>query len=68
MIMVTAYGDDERRRAARERGAGDVITKPVDFDNLKHQLRQLSRPRDVRFWLIADIALPGSQRGRIREQ
>ena len=34
VIMVTAYGDDERRRAARERGAADFITKPVGFDNL----------------------------------
>ena len=45
MIMVTAYGDDERRRAARERGAADFITKPVDFDNLKRLLQQLGPPR-----------------------
>jgi CheY-like chemotaxis protein len=40
VMMVTAYGDDERRRA-RELGAFEFITKPVDFDQLKEQLRQL---------------------------
>ena len=41
VIMVTAYGDDERRRRADELGANEFITKPVDFDRLKVQLRQL---------------------------
>jgi CheY-like chemotaxis protein len=41
VMMVTAYGDDERRRRARELGAFEFITKPVDFDRLKEQLRQL---------------------------
>src|ERR1051326_5992372 len=44
VMMVTAYGDDERRRRAAEYGAAEFITKPVDFDFLKAQLRQLSRP------------------------
>jgi CheY-like chemotaxis protein len=44
VIMVTAYGDDERRRRASEYGAADFITKPVDFEVLKSQLRQLSTP------------------------
>jgi CheY-like chemotaxis protein len=35
VMMVTAYGDDERRRRARELGALEFITKPVDFDQLK---------------------------------
>ena len=39
--MVTAYGDDERRRVASEYGAAEFVTKPVDFDFLKQQLRQL---------------------------
>jgi CheY-like chemotaxis protein len=42
VMMVTAYGDDERRRRANEYGAAEFITKPVDFDLLKKQLRQLS--------------------------
>ena len=41
VMMVTAYGDDERRRRASEYGASEFITKPVDFDSLKQQLRQL---------------------------
>ena len=41
VMMVTAYGDDERRRQASEFGATEFITKPVDFDFLKGQLRQL---------------------------
>jgi CheY-like chemotaxis protein len=41
VMMVTAYGDDDRRRRARELGAFEFITKPVDFDQLKAQLRQL---------------------------
>jgi len=40
VIMVTAYGDDERRRVAGERGAADFLAKPVDFDCLKQQLLQ----------------------------
>jgi CheY-like chemotaxis protein len=41
VMMVTAYGDEERRRLAEEYGAIEFITKPVDFDFLKGQLRQL---------------------------
>jgi two-component system, response regulator, stage 0 sporulation protein F len=46
VMMVTAYGDDERRRRARELGAFELITKPVDFDQLKEQLRQLPAAAD----------------------
>jgi CheY-like chemotaxis protein len=42
VMMVTAYGDDERRRRASNRGAFEFVTKPVDFDHLKAQLRLLS--------------------------
>jgi DNA-binding response OmpR family regulator len=41
VMMVTAYGDDERRQRASALGATEFITKPVDFDALKAQLRQL---------------------------
>ena len=41
VMMVTAYGDDERRRMAQEHGAAEFLAKPVDFDLLKAQLRQL---------------------------
>jgi two-component system, response regulator, stage 0 sporulation protein F len=43
VMMVTAYGDDERRRLASEYGAMKFITKPVDFAALKQQLSQLSQ-------------------------
>ena len=45
VMMVTAYGDDERRRRAAEYGAAEFITKPVDFDVLKAQLQQLPLPQ-----------------------
>ncbi|HTQ35311.1 MAG TPA: response regulator [Stellaceae bacterium] len=41
VMMVTAYGDDERRRRAVEYGAFEFVTKPVDFEALKEQLRRL---------------------------
>jgi len=44
VIMVTAYGDDERRRKAAELGATEFVTKPVDFNALKQQLQQLPTP------------------------
>ncbi len=44
VMMVTAYGDDDRRRRAAEYGAAEFITKPVDFDFLKQQLQKLSGP------------------------
>ena len=43
-MMVTAYGDDERRRLAGEYGAAEFITKPVDFDFLKTRLRDARGP------------------------
>jgi CheY-like chemotaxis protein len=46
VMMVTAYGDDERRRRADEYGAAEFLTKPVDFDFLKEQLRQLPTAMD----------------------
>ena len=41
VMLVTAYGDDERRHRARKLGASEFINKPVDFDQLKESLRQL---------------------------
>ena len=46
MMVTTAYGDDERRRLASQYGAAEFITKPVDFDFLKTQLRDLSDAAD----------------------
>jgi CheY-like chemotaxis protein len=41
VMMITAYGDDERRRRAADYGAAEFISKPVDFDFLKQQLSRL---------------------------
>ena len=46
VMMITAYGDDDRRRRAVDYGAAEFITKPVDFDRLKAQLRQLPTAAD----------------------
>jgi CheY-like chemotaxis protein len=46
VMMVTAYGEDERRRRADDLGASEFLTKPVDFDRLKDQLRQLPTAAD----------------------
>jgi CheY-like chemotaxis protein len=42
VMLVTAYGDDERRKRASDLGACEFLAKPVDFDALKSQLRQLA--------------------------
>lgn len=42
VMMVTAYGDDERRRKASEEGAVDFLSKPVDFNYLKQRLRSFT--------------------------
>ena len=41
VMMVTAYGDDERRQRATSYGTAEFISKPVDFEFLKARLREL---------------------------
>jgi DNA-binding NtrC family response regulator len=36
--MITAYGDAETRRKAIEQGAIGLLTKPVDFALLRHEI------------------------------
>ena len=38
VIMITAYGDAETRKKALERGAADLLTKPIDFALLRHEI------------------------------
>ncbi len=38
IALITAYGDEERRRLAFELGAVDFLAKPIDFGYLKTQL------------------------------
>ena len=42
VMMITAYGDAENFRIAKELGADDFLTKPVDFISLKAKLKTLS--------------------------
>ena len=35
VIMITAYGDAETRRTALDRGADGLLTKPIDFGQLR---------------------------------
>ena len=38
VIMITAYGDAETRRKAIEGGAVGLLTKPIDFSLLRHEI------------------------------
>jgi CheY-like chemotaxis protein len=38
VMMITAYGDAENHKIAKELGADDFLTKPVDFSALKQKL------------------------------
>jgi len=39
VIMITAYGDSETERKAREGGAEGFLTKPIDFASLSLEVR-----------------------------
>jgi CheY-like chemotaxis protein len=38
VIMITAYGDLETKRKAIERGAEGLLTKPIDFAQLRQEI------------------------------
>ncbi|WOH48205.1 response regulator [Bradyrhizobium sp. sBnM-33] len=38
VIMITAYGDAETRKKAIESGAEGLLTKPIDFALLRHEI------------------------------
>ncbi|MBR0868731.1 response regulator [Bradyrhizobium tropiciagri] len=38
VIMITAYGDAETRRKALERGAEGLLTKPIDFGQVRQEI------------------------------
>ena len=38
VIMITAYGDSETKRKALENGAEALLTKPIDFAELRNQI------------------------------
>ena len=39
VMMITAYGDAENYNTAKELGADDFLTKPVDFKVLKEKFK-----------------------------
>jgi CheY-like chemotaxis protein len=41
VIMITAYGDEQNYQKAKELGAEDYFTKPLEFNLLKTRLNQL---------------------------
>ena len=42
VMMITAYGDAENYNIAKQLGADDFLTKPVDFTLLKEKLKTIS--------------------------
>lgn len=42
VMMITAYADEENRNTAKDLGAEDYLTKPVDFALLKNKLKELT--------------------------
>jgi len=38
IIMITAYGDADTRRLALDGGAEALLTKPIDFVALRHEI------------------------------
>lgn len=42
VMMITAYGDAENYNTAKELGADDFLTKPVDFTLLKEKLKPIN--------------------------
>lgn len=41
VMMITAYGDAENYNMAKQLGADDFLTKPVDFTLLKEKLKTI---------------------------
>jgi CheY-like chemotaxis protein len=38
VFMITAYGDENNYRKAREYGCDDYFTKPINFEDLKNKI------------------------------
>lgn len=39
VLMVTAYGDENTRKIALDRGADGFLTKPIDFTTLRSEVQ-----------------------------
>lgn len=42
IVMITAYGDDDNRNRARDLGAAEFLTKPINFNELKNTISSLT--------------------------
>ncbi|MDP2238355.1 MAG: response regulator [Bacteroidales bacterium] len=42
VMMITAYGDEENYNTAMKLGADDFLTKPLDFNQLKEKIKNIS--------------------------
>lgn len=42
IVMITAYGDDENRKHAKDLGASEFLTKPVNFDELRATIAKIT--------------------------
>jgi len=40
VMMITAYGDEDNKKQAKDLGADDFLTKPLDFAALKLRLNK----------------------------
>ena len=47
VMMITAYGDADNFNRAREMGADDFLTKPLDFILLKDKLKLIVDGKDI---------------------
>ncbi len=43
VMMITAYGDAENYNMAKQLGADDFLTKPLDFTLLKEKLKKIQQ-------------------------
>ncbi len=41
VFIITAYDDDQKYQTAREYGADEYLTKPIEFDKLKEKILNL---------------------------
>ncbi len=41
VVMITAYGDEQNFNMAKELGADEYFTKPLEFDSLKDKINNL---------------------------
>ena len=49
VVMITAYSDAENFNRAKELGADDYLTKPVDFISLREKFKDYAHGQDYSF-------------------